>query len=344
MNQLKTPIHASPFTLSAYNPMECLYVDIIEKLTKDATGNSFVVVLIDAFSRYVELFPVPKIDQYTIAHVLLQHLGRFGAFDRLVSDRGSVFVNKVITEFLKLVGSQHKLTVAYSKEENGIVERANKEVMRHIRNIVFDKSVLKHWSVYTPLVQRIINSSIHSVTGVAPAKIIYGDSIDLNNGLFTEYTKGDNQGEKLSKWVADALTTQHSAMDAAKRSSEQHDSVRMSQYPTKRTEFAVGTYVLMEHLNDKLRRGPKSKLLPFLKGPLRVESSTGSHYTVQDLVTKRNRTVHVSRLREFQIDTTADDPLKYALKDDGISYAVERVADIKGNPKGPKTKLEFLVY
>ena len=38
-------------------------------------------------------------------------------------------------------------TMAYCKEENSIVERANKEVKRHLRNIIFDKDVLPRWSI-----------------------------------------------------------------------------------------------------------------------------------------------------------------------------------------------------
>ena len=38
-------------------------------------------------------------------------------------------------------------TIPYSKEENGIVERANKEVNRHLRNVIFDTRVIENWIV-----------------------------------------------------------------------------------------------------------------------------------------------------------------------------------------------------
>ena len=41
-------------------------------------------------------------------------------------------------------GIEYHTTIPYSKEENGIVERANKEVNRHIRNILFDKGHFKN--------------------------------------------------------------------------------------------------------------------------------------------------------------------------------------------------------
>jgi hypothetical protein len=33
---------------------------------------------------------------------------------------------------------EHELTIAYSKKENAIVERANQEVIRHLRALLFD--------------------------------------------------------------------------------------------------------------------------------------------------------------------------------------------------------------
>jgi hypothetical protein len=38
-----------------------------------------------------------------------------------------------------MLGIEQELITPYSHEENGIVERMNKEVMRHLRDILFDK-------------------------------------------------------------------------------------------------------------------------------------------------------------------------------------------------------------
>jgi transposase InsO family protein len=67
------------------------------------------------------------------AQCLLKHFGRFGAPLQLRSDNGPHFIAEVIKEFLALVGTQHCLTFAYSKEDNALVERMNKEVNRHLR-------------------------------------------------------------------------------------------------------------------------------------------------------------------------------------------------------------------
>ena len=70
------------------------------------------------------------------------------------SDRGSHFANDLIKEFLDLTGTPHNLTLAYSSQENAIVERVNKEVNRHLRGLVFDTPSLEHYAKCIPFVQR----------------------------------------------------------------------------------------------------------------------------------------------------------------------------------------------
>ena len=56
------------------------------------------------------------------------------------------------------MGIEFKSTMAYSKEENAIVERANKEVLRHLKAMIYDTSIKEQWCDILPLVQRIMNA------------------------------------------------------------------------------------------------------------------------------------------------------------------------------------------
>jgi hypothetical protein len=60
-----------------------------------------------------------------------------------------------------------RVTTAASKEENAIVERANKEVNRHLRAFVFDIASSVRWSFGLSMIQRIINTTTHSSIGIA---------------------------------------------------------------------------------------------------------------------------------------------------------------------------------
>jgi transposase InsO family protein len=102
MSMVKVLILTHPFTTSRYYPLECLNVDFIGPYP----DKGYVFVIIDAFTRWVELYHSTDATSKSAAEHLLQHFGRFGAPNQLRSDRGSHFVNSVIKEFLPLVGTQ----------------------------------------------------------------------------------------------------------------------------------------------------------------------------------------------------------------------------------------------
>jgi hypothetical protein len=61
-----------PFTCASYNP--------------DEKGNTHIHVMIDAFSRWVELFPTKTTGASEAASCTFQHFGRFGTPDVIHTD------------------------------------------------------------------------------------------------------------------------------------------------------------------------------------------------------------------------------------------------------------------
>jgi hypothetical protein len=64
--------------------------------------------------------------------MLLWHVGRYGCPEQIQSDRGPQFVNDVIQAFKANIGTDTALSLVYSHQENGLVERANREVLRQL--------------------------------------------------------------------------------------------------------------------------------------------------------------------------------------------------------------------
>ena len=143
----------------------------------------YILVIICTFTRWVELYPVSEATAQAACTALLEHFGRYGAPTVIRSDIGSHFVDAVIQQFLTAVGTQHNLTLAYSSEENAVVERCNKEVNRHIRAFSFDKATTDDYQGILPFVQRILNSSINERMKVSPAQLLFGNALDLDCGI-----------------------------------------------------------------------------------------------------------------------------------------------------------------
>ncbi len=104
------------------------------------SDHQYVLVLIESFSRWVELYVTKGVTADETVKCIFQHLGRFGTPKRILTDRGTAFYNELVSELIHMCHAKHELTIAYSKEENAIVERANQEVIRHLRALLFDKS------------------------------------------------------------------------------------------------------------------------------------------------------------------------------------------------------------
>ena len=195
MSYLKTPIHTHPFTVACYEPMERFAIDSIGPLPPDDEGNCHIVVIIDCFTRFIMLYAVKDLTATVFVKTILRNAGIFGMPAQILTDNGTQFVNEMNEELMRLVGTEYITTLAYSKEENSLVERANKEVMRHLRAMIFANNDHTQWDFrFLPMVQRIINSSRNESIGVSPAKLLFGNAIDLDRGIFLPHHQiADNQ-------------------------------------------------------------------------------------------------------------------------------------------------------
>jgi len=350
-SQRKVAITALPKTLASTVAMQRIHIDTIGPLPMDSQGYSYILVIIDKFSRWLLLYPLKTVSAQEAAEALIFHMGIFGVPVDIGSDGGSQFM-AVFDELVAIVGATHSVTLAHSHEESGIIERANKEIMRHLRAFLFEQTIGADWRVYLPFTQRICNAETIKHLGVSPAQIIFGAAIDLNRGIITPNFMSSHEHGDLSEYVNRLICVQAATIKfAAGMQTERDQKVILTKTAALKsaiTEFKVGSYVLLEYPSDGFLMTPRppNKLMTNLRGPLQVTSNVGPTYTLRDLVTTKTVFTHVSRLREFHYDKERVDPLAIAVKDSG-QYLVERILDHKGyTGKGNQrqiSKLTFLV-
>ncbi len=209
-------IKTHPFTCASYNPFEVLHWDHIGPLRADVNGSTFILVIIDAFWRWVELYSTKTTTAVETASCIFQHFGRFGTPEVVHTGRGTAFHNEVVEELLRMSGTEQSLTTAYSRGEEGIVERANHEVLRHLNAILFDSRVYDRWSFeQLPMVQRIMNTVEKTSTGVTPAQLILNNSISLPKQILMsqrvlhiqDTTRPTGQialSDRMDDWISDS--------------------------------------------------------------------------------------------------------------------------------------------
>jgi transposase InsO family protein len=93
----------------------------------------FVLIVKDDYSNYVRLKQCKNADAYSAAAVLIEWFAAFGVAQQWVSNQGSHFKIKLMTDIQKQLGTNHHFTTAYSPWANGTVAAVCKQTIRAAR-------------------------------------------------------------------------------------------------------------------------------------------------------------------------------------------------------------------
>jgi hypothetical protein len=275
-------------------------------------------------------------------------IGMFGIPSEVVSDNGTQFANELVDGLLELIATDNTKIQAYSKEENAIVERANKEVNRHLRAFVYDRKDKKSWHLYLPLVQRILNASIHKSIGVSPSQIVFGNAVSLDRQILPMPDEVSNP-TSYKEYLKDMMQAQSEILKIAQKTQRATDDFEIAKRAksNKRkfggqeiTEFPINSYVLVNYEGEDNK--PPSKLHTYLRGPLRVVNYKGPIYTLQNLVhPTKLEDFHVKLLHPFKFDESNVDPSDVAQHDEEYSGIKEVLEHRFANKKKRRTDLQF---
>jgi hypothetical protein len=336
LSQVKRVVHDEAYTISSSAPMVKVSIDTLGPFPADKDGSIYIIVIVDCFSRYVELYPASDCTAEAAARAIVEHFGTFGAPKIILSDNGSQYANQVIGQLASLTDVDLKKTIAYSHEENGITERANKEILRHIRAL-FDEHNDVSWSLLLPLVKRIMNATVHSATGFAPAAVIT-PGLDLNQGLIFPH-QPDNEDPVI---VSDYIRTLHEKQASIVRYVQANLGALFAKNKRKFNErhstgsYPDGSFVLLQYPTGT--RPPTKLHTPWL-GPFQVHSHRGGDYELVNLVTGKTLRRHISQLKAF--DASRCSPVSVALRN-SKDYLVERIISHTGTPS-KRAQMRFRV-
>ena len=235
MSFLKVPIQVHHYVTSTYTPFEVLNIDYVGPYPDEG----YVLVIICAFTRWTELYWCRDASAEWATDCLVQQFGRFGAPSMIRSDRGSHFANDLIKEFLDRTGTPHNLTLAYSKQENALVERVNREVNRHLRAFIFESNDLASYKAHLPFVQRILNSSVHQSTGASPASLLFGNTVLLDKGILLPTPEVPTTLTIASAKIADMIRVQDTLITRAATRLRAADEAHLAPRSTPLTVFPV---------------------------------------------------------------------------------------------------------
>lgn len=313
----------SSSTILVPEPFDTVAVDTLGPLPRSPDGHEYIIVLIDTFSRFVELRPAPDTSALSAAKAMIDVFGRFGAPRHVKTDGGTQYTASLIQSLLDRLNVHHLYSIPYRPQSNGVVERANQEILRHLRALVFDTRLPTDWPNYLPLIQRIVNATPHSTTGVAPAQLVFGSLVTLDRGLLLPFS-GNVMDGSHDDYVIRLAQMQQTFIDKIKEAQATYIKDRARADPTP-PSFAVGSLVLIPFVPQ-----PPNKLSHRMRGPLEVIEQLSTHtYRLRHLAQDRVVTVHVSQMVPFH-PSPDNTPLELAAKDTK-EYLVDSIVSHSGH-------------
>jgi hypothetical protein len=320
---------------NTFEPFECIAIDTIGPLPRDNDDNCYIIAIIDCFSRAVELVPAKDCTAKSAAKAILMIL-KYGFPSTIQTDNGPQFAAEMVEELLKFFSIYHRYTLPYRPQANGIVERSNREIMKHLRCIVLDKRVKETWSTYLPFVQRIMMYSFHRSIGTYPARILYGDSISPNRGLITEWSDKKTIKEiTYSEYVTQLNEQLRNIVHASQVYQREVNKKKLEKTPENPSKFSVGDYVLISYPAQ-----PPNKLVSPWRGPYIISEIKNQTYCCRDLINNKIIEVFIDRLKGYRAENDID-PKDLSMSDREEFY-VESILDHRGDLKKKKS-LEFKI-
>ena len=141
-------------------------------ISPSSEGNSYIMVIVDAFTHYVALNPVPHCNAYYAYTTLYEHwIAKFGLPEILVTDNGTEFINNEIITLCHLYNIKHKPRTSHAPWTNGLVEGTNRSLQEYLRCIINGNDTrYTEWSADVKLFLLSYNSQITTTLGMSPYK------------------------------------------------------------------------------------------------------------------------------------------------------------------------------
>jgi hypothetical protein len=160
-------------TIAVGSAMQMVAMDILGPLPESPQGNSYVLVVADYFTKWMEAFPMPNQEASTVAKILVNHFFcRFSLPERLHADQGRQFESELIAEICTLLHIEKTRTTPYHPQSDGLVERLNRTLTSMLATCIDENPF--QWEEELPKVCMAYNSSEQATTGYSPFYLMFG--------------------------------------------------------------------------------------------------------------------------------------------------------------------------
>jgi Integrase zinc binding domain/Integrase core domain len=257
-------------------PWHTIGIDITGPFPPTPRQKRYLLVIVNYFTRWVEMFALRRTTTTDIANILINEvICRYGTPSYILSDNGPQFVAQLFNEICHSLGIKRKLTANYHPQTN-MTERVNCNLKAQIA--IYTQRHPGLWDKELQKLAFAIRTSVNETTGETPAYLNFGRDPQLPFDLIIgppisgpPHTTPEHQ--YIRHYRADLMHNLRLANHLVREHSEIQKFVQKTHYDkhTSKQQFLVGDLVWVElpvpQIGNTLIT---TKLRPKYQGPCRL--------------------------------------------------------------------------
>ena len=154
--------------------MDLMDMSLLSRYNK---GFKFVLLVIDVFSKYVWVRPVKSKNASIILDMVKNIMKESGRTPRYIrTDKGTEFVNRVLSKFLNSIHVEHIQT--HSEVKAAFAERAIKTIKGKLFKYMYHFQTRNYINILNKVV-KVYNATIHSTIKMAPKNVTHKNETQL---------------------------------------------------------------------------------------------------------------------------------------------------------------------
>jgi hypothetical protein len=184
--------------------MERLFIDFMGPLTRSKRGNIAILVVVDAFSKFVSFFPVRRITSQVVCDCLERvFFPAYGTPASVVTDNAKVFRSKQMKDLCFRWGISHITATPYYPQSS-LAERVNRNLKSALK--IFHHESQVTWDGVLPCLSLAFNTAVDESTQCTPDKLFLGRELKSPLEVRWDLTQVDEQsaGESTTLFWAQA--------------------------------------------------------------------------------------------------------------------------------------------
>jgi len=268
-------------------PFQTSFIDFLGPYPRFKIGCTSLLVVLDAFSKFVFIKPLRKANTKNLIEYLVDSVFcTFGVPEVVFSDNGCQFTSKEFANLLEAYGIKHVRTAIHSPQANQS-ERVNGSIIAAIRSYI--NSEQRDWDVNIPHIAAALRNTVHEATNTTPYFLLFGQHMQTHGSNYAllrklnELEEGDSEiipPEDFLKQIREQV--KKNLKKAPEKGRKVYDR------KCKLNSFQPGQEVYRRNFcQSDFAKGFNAKLAKkFIK--CRVVKKHGSHlYELEDLTGKR---------------------------------------------------------